>query len=160
MDYVEVAKDAYKDMKSKPLKTLVYAAVGSAFITTWKLRPDAESYTDRLLDHCNEFHLCSQLVRNRETAKYLEEIVTLLSVDELEYKSFGLFSVILERETSPTCQNYHVTCKYVRRRWWNKWTRIVDFGFWGRWWALDRAMVDYDVNDTEIADWLEQQKKF
>ena len=159
-DYVEVTKDAYKDVKAHPVKSAVYALIGSSLIATWKTRPDAESYRDRLLDHCNEFHLCNELVRNTETAKYLERVVTNLSVDELEYKNFGFFAVIVERESPPACQNYHTTCKYVRKRWWDKWSRVVDFGLWGKWWALDRAMVDYDINDLELESWLEQQKKF
>ena len=36
----------------------------------------------------------------------------------------------------------------------------MDVGFWAKWWALDRAMADYDVNEEELANWLEQQKKF
>ena len=28
-----------------------------------------------------------------------------------------------------------------------------DFGI--GWWALDRAMVDYDVNEEELENWLE-----
>ena len=160
LDYVEVTKDAYKELRTKPVKSLVYALIGTSFLATWRTRPDKESYTDHLLGHCNEFHLCSQPVRSKETASYLENIVTKVSVEELEYKNLGLFAVMLERESSPVCQNYHVTCKYVRRRWWQRWTRVVDVGFWGRWWALNRAMVDFDVNEEELASWLEQQKKF
>ena len=161
MDYVEVTKDVYKGVKTKPVKSLVYALVGSAILATWKSRPDADSYTDRLLEHCNEFHLCSQLVRNKETTKYLGTIVSKLSVEELEYKNFGFFGVMLEREGAPVCQNYHKTCKYVRKRWWDRWRRgVVDIGFWGKWWALDRATADYDVNEEELDTWLEQQKKF
>ena len=158
-DYVEVTKDAYRDIRTRPIKSLAYALIGSSLLATWKLRPDADSYTDRILNHCNELHLCSELVRNRESWKYLENIVKKFSVEELEYKSMGLFAVVLERESSPVCQNYHTTCKYVRRRWWDRLSRVVDVGFWGRWWALDRAMVNYDVNEEELAHWLEQQKK-
>ena len=160
MDYVEVTKDVYQGVKTKPIKSLVYALVGSSFLVTWRTKPDADSYTDRLLEHCNEFHLCSQSVRNKETAKYLENIVAKLSVQELEYKNFGFFGVMMERDGTPVCHNYHMTCKYVRKRWWDRWRRVVDVGFWGKWWALDRAMADYDVNEEELANWLEQQKKF
>ena len=158
-DYVEVVKDAYKDAKARPFKTLVYALIGGCFVGTWKTRPDADSYLDCLLEHCNEFHLCSRVVRNTQTHAYLEDIVTKLSRDEIQYKNFGFFTVVLEREHTPVCKNYHVACKYLRMRWWTRWARVVDVGVWGRWRALNRAIVDYDVNEDELADWLEQQKK-
>ena len=159
-DYVEVTKDAYKDAKAKPIKTLVYTLIGGCLVATWKTRPDADSYIDCLLENCNEFHLCSQVVRSRQTQEYLENIATKHSKDEVVYKNFGFFGIVLEREHTPVCKNYHMTCKYIRMRWWTRWTRVVDFGMWGRWWALNRAMVGYDVNDEELTNWLEQQKKF
>ena len=80
-DYVEVTKDAYKDAKAKPIKTLVYTLIGGCLVATWKTRPDADSYIDCLLENCNEFHLCSQVVRSRQTQEYLENIATKLSRD-------------------------------------------------------------------------------
>ena len=159
-DYVEVAKDAYKDAKARPIKTLVYALLGGGVVATWKMRPDTVSYTDRLLEHCNDLYQCSQLVRNRQTQAYLDNLVQKVSTDQLEYKNFGFFAILLEREHTPVCKNYHVSCKHLRWRWWSRWSHVVDVGVWGRWWALDRAMVDYDVNDEELSSWLEQQKKF
>lgn len=159
-DYVEVVKDAYKNAKARPIKTLLYALVGGGVVATWKARPDAVSYTDCLLEHCNDFYQCSQIVRNRQTHTYLDNLIRKLSKDQLEYKNFGFFAILLEREHGPVCKNYHVSCKHMRQRWWKKWANVVDVGFWGRWWALDRAMVDYDVNDEELKNWLEKQKKF
>ena len=159
-DYVEVARDAYRDAKARPVKTLVYALLTGGAVATWKTRPDAASYTDRLLEHCNDFHQCSQAVRNTQTQQYLENMTRKLSRDEIHYRNFGFFAVVLEREDTPVCKNYHVTCKHLRQRWWRRWSRVVDVGVWGRWRALDGAMEDYDVNDEELEHWLEQQKKF
>ena len=36
LDYVEVTKDAYKDAKARPIKTLVYALLGCGLVATWK----------------------------------------------------------------------------------------------------------------------------
>ena len=160
-DYIEVVKDAYKDAKARPIKTLLYSLMGCGVIATWKTRPDAVSYTDRLLDHCNDLYQCSQLVRNPTTQAYVDNIMGMFAKDQLEYKNFGFFAILLKREHSPVCKNYHMSCKHLRRRWWTRWANdIVDVGAWGRWWALDRAMVDYDINNEELKDWLEKQKKF
>ena len=160
-DYLEVAKDAFKDAKDRPLKTLLYFLVGGGVFATWKTRPDASSYTDCLLSYSNDLFQCSHAVRNPQTHAYVDSTIKKLSNDQLAYKNFVFFAILMEREHNPVCKNYHVTCKHVQQRWWSRWSNnVVDVGVWGRWWALDRAMVGYDVNEEELADWLEQQKKF
>ena len=158
LDYIEVTKDAYQDAKKRPLKTLVYLLLGGGLVATWKSRPSEADYRDCLLGYSNELFQCSPIVRNPHIHTYVANIVKKSSNNQLAYKNFGFFSLIMEREHNSVCKSYHVTCKHVRERWWNRWKRVVDFGLWGRWWALDRELVDYDVNEEELEKWLEEQK--
>lgn len=159
-DYLEVAKDTYQGVKSHPIKTLFQCLLGAGLLATWKTRPDGTSYRDCLLGYSNEVFHCSSLVRNPQTHSYVSRVIHQLSRDQLYCRSFGFFAVMVERENSPTCKNYHMVCKHTRGQWWTVWRRVVDVGVWGRWWMLERRMVDLDVNEEELATWLQEQKKF
>ena len=82
-------KDCWKlvdDNYERKRRENLYALLGCGLVATWKTRPDAVSYSGRLLEYCNDFYKCSQLVRNRQTNA---NITRKLSKDEIQYKNFG-----------------------------------------------------------------------
>ena len=149
-DYVEVARDLVQGAKQRPLKAVLYLTTTSAFTVTWRKRPDYAGYLDDVVNYANELGMCSEAVRRPSAKRYVDNISKLHSDGRLKYVNLGVVAVILKRWYSPTCANYHETCKHLQPRWWTARERVVDVGFWGRWRNLEIEMRDFDVNEEEL----------
>ena len=149
-DYAEVAKDIVLGARKRPLKAALYLTFGTAFTTTWRRRPDYASYINDVVDYANELSMCSETVRRPSAKLYIDTIAKQHSDGYLRYVNLGLVAIILRRNYSPLCSNYHETCQHLLPRYWTVLERVVDVGFWGRWRNLDKEMIDFDINDEEF----------
>lgn len=149
-DYAEVAKDLVLGARKRPIKASLYLISISAFTVTWRKRPDYTSYINDVVDYANELSMCSEVVRRPSAQQYIDTIAKQHADGYLRYINLGLVAIILRRNYSPLCANYHDTCKHLQPRVWTVRKRVVDVGFWGRWRNLDREMVDFDINEEEL----------
>jgi len=156
-DYAEVTKELVSDARRHPLKTLSYCMSGALVIATWRKRPDYADYINDVLEYSNEIAQCSQELRNPHSEAYINSIINLDAGSHLRYISLGVCAVVLQRVHSPDCKNYHQTCKYLQPRLWLVHHRVVDVGGWGRWWWLEKNMVDFDVNEEQLEKALREQ---
>lgn len=150
-DYVEVFKDIFVGARRRPLKAAAYLISATAFTVTWKRRPDYASYINDVLDYANELSMCSEIVRKPSAKQYIDTITKQHADGYLRYINCGLFAIILQRNYSPSCSNYHETCQHLQPRLWRMGERVVDVGFWGRWKNLEKEMINFDVNEEELA---------
>ena len=149
-DYVEVAKDLIQGARQRPVKAALYLISGTAFTITWRKRPDYASYINDVVEYANELSMCSELVRRPSAKQYIDTITRQHSDGYLRYVNLGLVAIILQRSYSPSCSNYHETCKHLQPRVWTLTERVVDVGFWGQWRNLEMEMLDFDVNEEEL----------
>ena len=149
-DYVEVFKDLFVGARQRPFKAATYLISAAAFTVTWKKRPDYASYINDVLDYANELSMCSEIVRRPSAKQYIDTIAKHHADGYLRYINLGLFAVILQRNYSPSCSNYHETCQHLQPRLGRVGERVVDVGFWGQWRNLEKEMVDFDVNEEEL----------
>lgn len=155
-DYVEVFKDIFIGARKRPFKAATYLISATAFTVTWKKRPDYNSYINDVLDYANELSMCSEIVRRRSAKQYVDTITKQHADGYLQYINLGLCAVILRRNYSPVCSNYHETCQHLQPRLWSVGERVVDVGFWGQWRNLEKEMVDFDVNEEELTKSLSE----
>ena len=152
VDYKTVFKEFYRHSKEKPLRSLSTLATLLGLYYVYDKNPDAESYHDAVLGCANELLQLSHLIRNPSSDKYVQQILEFQNQRRLRVQSLGLLSVVWVSEFGPHCDLYEKHCPYVQPRWFTLPQRIIDVGFHGRWFFLDKAMKDYDVNEAELAD--------
>ena len=150
LDYVEVTRDIFVELKRSPSKCMLWLMVGG--VTTvchWKC-PDLSSYKHEVIEYSNELGLCAKEVRNFQSKVYIDRISTMLNDGNIRHLNLGVISVIMQRQHSSRCYNYHETCSHLQPRIWRFHEQIIDVGVWNQWLILKRTMVDFDVNENEF----------
>ncbi|NWX22700.1 TIM29 translocase, partial [Aegotheles bennettii] len=60
-------------------------------------------------------------------------------------------AVIYEAPDAADAALYAARCRCLRPRWRDRPGALLDVGFLGRWWVLERRLRDCDVNEEEFA---------
>ena len=151
IDYKNVFFDLCKFVYNKPLKALRNFSFISVFVGIWYSNPERDSYIAQLMENANTLVLLSSKVRNPRTNDAIQELVKLNSENRLSVHDFGLFSLVREKKHSDVSCFYEARCYYLKERWLYMYKSIVDIGFLGKWHFLEKAMIDYDVNEDELS---------
>lgn len=149
-DYKAVAKSAVTYARERPIKFLSQLGIVGLSSYCWTQRPDMQSYEEELFKSSNDLVQISSLIRNKNTDAYIRDLISSYYQKRLACKNLGLFSIIIKNDFPKDCDVYDKNCYYLQPRWIKIHERIVDFGFIGRWFILENAMLDYDVNDEEF----------
>ena len=150
MDYLDVSKDLFKDMRSSPVKSTLLLSLSGLGIVCYAKCPTLTDYHSEIIEYSNEIGLCAESTRNKRCKMHVDSMSTMLVDGYLEYMNFGLFSVILQRPNSSKCYNYHEVCTHLQPRLWTLPDRVVDVGVLGQWRILNKTMKDFDVNQDEL----------
>ncbi|NXV86800.1 TIM29 translocase, partial [Calonectris borealis] len=59
-------------------------------------------------------------------------------------------AVVYETPHAADAAFYPARCRYLQPRWRELPERLLDVGFWGRWWVRGARLRDYDVNEEEF----------
>ena len=149
-DYKAVANSAVTYVRERPIKFISQLGIVGLGVYCWSQKPDMQSYADELFKSSNELLQVSSLVRNKASDTFVRDLITSYNQNRLTCRSVGVFSVILRNDFPDECDSYDKNCYYVQPRWTKLHERIVDVGILGRWFMLEKAMVDYDVNEEEF----------
>jgi hypothetical protein len=152
VDYKNVFFDLCQFIYKKPLRAVRNFSVLGALAGIWYTNPERDSYTAQLMENANTLALLSDKVRNPKCNKTIEQLVELNSGNRLSVHNFGFFSLVRQKEHNEISCVYEARCYYLKERWLYMYKDIVDIGFLGKWYFLEKAMVDYDVNDVELPD--------
>ena len=151
-DYVAVATDLVQSAKKKPIKFIIICTIGTTCAVMWRKIPDMDVYRDEVVQYSNELSQCSELTRNPRSQLYIEKLLLLDCSGSLRYINLGLCSVILERPNYKDCYNFTEVCPHLQPQWWTTHRRLIDVGFWNKWWLLEQNMTDFDVNEDSLSD--------
>ncbi|KAJ0058342.1 hypothetical protein NL108_013289, partial [Boleophthalmus pectinirostris] len=102
-----------------------------------------------LLDRSNQLALLSPWIRNGASDLHVQNLVKLRNQGCLRHLSLGLFSVVYSADFDPQNALYEAACPDLSVPWRELPGRVLDVGFVGRWWVLDKKMEDFDVNEAE-----------
>jgi hypothetical protein len=160
-DYKDVAVHTVKTANDKPFTALGYGLLLSALLVFYKKNPSMQDYVDVRRDMFNEILMCGSTYSKRSHF-YLKELNRLDNLEQLEYRSFVLFSVIMVKKFSARDATYEKNCAQLNTP--NKYSifnlpnrtllfisRIIDVGFCDEWYFLNKNMRDFDVDEQE---WL------
>lgn len=133
-------------MKANKLRSSIYVGIGSFTFVCLKTNPNYGSFTDQLRIAQNQMALVFEDSRNQNTVNYFKYIEKCRNTDTLRVTSFGLFSILWVDDFSSELATADATCKYLKPAYATFSERIIDWGCFGKWWAIEKNMKDYDVN--------------
>lgn len=158
-DYKQVGYGTLVHAKNHPAKTTLYGLLTGAFVVAYKFNPDYQHYIETRRTQANEMIMCSSSY-NRKTEHYLNCLNKLEYCNNLEYKSYFVFSLILVRNFSLNDSTYEKQCAQLNNP--NKYnifnysnlllrflSRVVDIGFLNNWYFLNSNFRDFDINEEE-----------
>ena len=165
-DYKDVGVSTVKATNENPFKALGYGLFMTTMVVWYKKNPTMNEYVDKRKELANDLLMCGSTYSKRSQF-YLKELNRLESLNQLEFKSFVIFSLVLVKKFSEHDANYEKRCKQLHAP--NKYnvfnmpntalkfiSRIVDIGFVNEWYYLNKNMENYDVDETE---WMNNTKK-
>ena len=151
VDYKSVFLDFCSFIYKRPFRAVFNMSIVGVFAGVWVKNPDEESYTVRLKENANTLLLLSDKVRNPKSNAYVKRLMELHLENRLKNYNLGFFSLVLEQDYSHTSCYYEARCYNLKQRWIYMYKNIVDIGFLGKWYFLEKAMLDYDVNEEELS---------
>ena len=151
VDYKAVFTDFYHQAKRKPARFLSMLTTLGGFYYLYGQNPGVNSYDDAVLECASELLQISHLIRNPSSDSYVQEILNFRNQGRIRIQSLGLFSIVWVSEFGPECDLYERHCYYTQPRWTSFPQRVIDIGFLGHWYCLEKAMIDYDMNESELA---------
>ncbi|NXY52138.1 TIM29 translocase, partial [Ceuthmochares aereus] len=60
-------------------------------------------------------------------------------------------AIVYEAPHAADAALYSAQCRHLEPRWRDLPGRLLDVGFWGRWWVLAARLRDCDINEEEFA---------
>ena len=158
-DYQTVAKETLVQMKKQPIKTSIYAVLAGSIVVCYKKNPHYQNYIEARRSYANDMLMCVTGY-NKKSEFYLNSLNKLEYCNRLEYRSFLIFSLIMDQSFCASESTYEKQCTQLNNP--SKWnvfnytnkfvkflSRIVDVGFFDNWYFLNKNLVDYDVDDSE-----------
>lgn len=145
-NFLDVAIDSVKTIRSKPLKSSVYGSIGAFLYGCAKTAPDQNDFNEQMKTSEQMVSLVPVESQNPNTVKYLRLLETSQNNETLRITSIGFFSIMWIADFGKDLATFDATCEYLKPELKTFHERIVDVGWWGKWWNLEKQMKDYDLN--------------
>ncbi|KAG5317038.1 TIM29 translocase, partial [Acromyrmex heyeri] len=150
IDYKDVALDVVKDCTERPVHATIYITLlGSCFYSN-RHNPDETMFREQLIQNSIKLIQVGEPIRNPVSVQHIKWLERCYNEGLIRRLNLGVLSLIWLDNYDKYCSSYKAVCPYLKPRYITFYERIVDVGFLGKWWILDRKMKDYDVNEAEF----------
>ncbi|XP_007905292.2 mitochondrial import inner membrane translocase subunit Tim29 [Callorhinchus milii] len=150
-DYKDACKDIVIGAKERPVRAAFYAALLTGAGVCGHYNPCEKSFRAALLDASNQLVVLSPWVRNGRSDKHVQRVVKLQNEGRLEHQSLLVFSLMYSSPYDCETSSYNAQCEHLVPRWVDFPERVLDVGFFGKWWILSSKMTDWDINEDEFS---------
>uniref|UniRef100_UPI00358DDCB1 mitochondrial import inner membrane translocase subunit Tim29 isoform X2 n=1 Tax=Myxine glutinosa TaxID=7769 RepID=UPI00358DDCB1 len=150
-DYLEAGLDILRGMRDRPVQATAYGVVAAAVATSIHKSPGMDSFEVALTDAANDLLTVPEAIRNLHADNHVQMLLRLQANGRLRLLSLGFCTFLYEAPHDSACCSFESACAYMKPRWRDFPQRLRDVGFLGRWWLLDRNVVNSDINDLEFA---------
>lgn len=157
MDCKAGVVDSWQSAKKSPIKASIYTGLFIFGLCSNRTIPKERSFEQALVSITNDTVLLSDKVRNKEADSHVQRLSTYIAKGQLRYRNLGLFSVVYYSEYDKDNKFYE--SQYVKPKWSEYPSYIVDVGFLNCWWYLQYCTTDYDINFEEIPKDLNTRKE-
>lgn len=114
-----------------------------------QLRPSYDDYRNSLLLKALDIWSVPASIRNKNSFSYINNLVRLESEKKLRYINLGLVTIIWRDDYNSDSRVYKCICPFTTADYRSMSSRIIDWGFCGRWGGLENAMLDYDIDSDQ-----------
>lgn len=146
-DYIQTFQSCVEYMKNKPYRFTAICGATTVSIASLFNNPDSNSYYEEVIKYSTEVSQCSQLTRNEDCYTYVTDILHKYCTSSLTMVNVGLLSAVFPSPRLNGCCTYSQQCNYLLPTYKERVVKLMDIGFWGKWWILPKKMVDYDIKD-------------
>ncbi|KAG7164477.1 mitochondrial import inner membrane translocase subunit Tim29-like [Homarus americanus] len=151
-DYKEVAYDVVKDSRKQPFKASMVMSLIAGYMYAVKTNPDEMEFQDTLQRYMNESAMLSEKIRNKEVDAHFNYMIDCYNHGLVRRLSLGFCSILWVDNYSKVCGVFKSRCEYLKPRLLTFHERIMDVGFLGSWWIIDKKMEEFDIN---LEEWTE-----
>lgn len=95
--------------------------------------------------------LVGEPIRNPVSVQHIKWLEQCYNEGLIRRLNLGILSLIWVDNYDKDCSFYKAVCPYLKPRFVTFHERIVDVGFLGKWWLLERKMKNYDINEAEFS---------
>uniref|UniRef100_A0A8D0BAP6 Translocase of inner mitochondrial membrane 29 n=1 Tax=Salvator merianae TaxID=96440 RepID=A0A8D0BAP6_SALMN len=149
-DYADACREVAVGIRQHPAKAGLYALLLAGAVGCSMHSPSDASFEGSLLEASGALLLLSPWTRSRRSEGHVQRLLQLRNRGQLRFQSLVFFSLVYEAPFDPGTDLYLAHCKHLKPRWLEFPGRVLDVGFWGRWWVLNAKMRDADINDDEF----------
>ncbi|KAM9214404.1 mitochondrial import inner membrane translocase subunit Tim29 [Leptosomus discolor] len=149
-DYAAAVQEAAAGARQRPgaaagsLAGLAGAAACAAAV------PSAESFEAATVEAAGTLLLLSPGTRSPAADRHVQRLLRRREAGRLRYRHLVFLAVVYEAPYADDAALYPARCRYLQPRWRELPSRLLDVGFWGRWWVLGARLRDCDVNEEEF----------
>ncbi|KAJ4433874.1 hypothetical protein ANN_16187 [Periplaneta americana] len=150
IDYKEVVVETAQNAREKPVKAVLILSGFGFMGYCAHSNPDARSFRDKLLYCTNQMIMVGEQIRNPSSVSHLIFLENCYNKGVIRRLSLGVVSFMWISDYDEASGLYQAHCDYLGPKYLTFHQRIVDVGFLWRWWLLQKAMTDYDINPLEF----------
>ena len=148
-DYSETIKNVNKYWIERPYQfSFASSCVLILSILTFKC-PDQESYFCSITECTNDISLLPPGLRSKKSEKEIYRLKSSLDESMIRSISLGPCRVAYMDKKPLKTQLFSLTSNFLMPSSFTFYDRILDVGFWNKWWYITSVMVDFDVCDDE-----------
>lgn len=136
-------------MKERPIKSGFYISLLTTTVVLFKTNPGEAEYQSRLTESVTDLMLVSERIRNPRSEVTINQLSSLANDGKLRCYNLGVCSIMCLKNHGPEVKLYSANCKYINPHWTEFYKTIMDVGILGRWFKLEDAMKDFDINPEE-----------
>lgn len=151
-DYKSSTVNIFTDIRDRPIKASVYITSLCVAGYLCSTNPDENSFDRALVNASNDLLQVSDLVRNQISDMHLQSLLEMRNKGVLRRMNLGVCSIIWRDNYGANLGLFDSSCKHLKVPWKEFPKRIIDVGIHERWLYIERAMIDYDVNENEFED--------
>ncbi|XP_064293324.1 mitochondrial import inner membrane translocase subunit Tim29 [Phalacrocorax carbo] len=149
-DYAAAAREAASDARRRPAAAAASMAGLAGAAACVAAVPSAESFEAATVEAADALLLLSPATRSPGADRHVQRLLRRRDAGRLRYRHLLFAAVVYEAPHADDTALYPARCRYLRPRWRDLPARLLDVGFWGRWWVLGARLRDCDVNEEEF----------
>uniref|UniRef100_A0A2M4BZP2 Mitochondrial import inner membrane translocase subunit Tim29 n=1 Tax=Anopheles marajoara TaxID=58244 RepID=A0A2M4BZP2_9DIPT len=150
IDYKEMVLDTGRGMRDRPVRSTIYVSLLAAAGYCGANNPSETDFYDQYRRAYNQLSLVHPTCQNPVASQHITFLERCHNEGILRRLSLGVVSFLWLDNYDRGLAIYKAVCPYLQPHYLTFHERIVDVGFNGKWWQLERKMVDYDINEENL----------
>lgn len=149
-DYRDVFLGVIQQSKERPIRAAIYGGLTTSMVYSFKHNPKETDFIEQLRSHNIKMVMIDPVCQNPVSSQYLTFVERCYNEGIVRRLNLGIFSLLWLDNYDRALGLYKTTCKFTQPELlsWHK--RIIDIGFFDKWWKIEKKMIDFDINEDNL----------